>query len=72
MVNMPSMELRAYLDEKNIAPAAFAATLGVSAAALYRYMARERLPRRDVMAKITEKTAGKVQPNDFFSARAAA
>jgi hypothetical protein len=60
------MKLRAYLDEKDESPSVFAAGLSISTQALYRYMSGERVPRRDVMARITAATNGAVQPNDFF------
>lgn len=63
------MELRTYLDLEKTAPADFAEAIGVTTTALYRYMTGERLPRRDVMARISSKTCGKVSPNDFHRAQ---
>ena len=62
------MNLRSYLDEQKITPAAFAAAIGVMPASIYRYLSGERLPHREVMEKIAAETGGKVQPNDFFLA----
>lgn len=62
------MELRAYLAEHNISAPAFAETVSVTAAALYRYISGDRVPRRAVMDRIVQQTCGKVQPNDFFRA----
>ena len=61
------MNLRTYLDRHNIPPATFAGDIQVSVAALYRYMAGDRMPRRDVMGRIAQETRGLVQPNDFFA-----
>lgn len=44
----------------------FAARIGVSMQAIYRYLDGERIPARDVMAKIVRATSGSVQPNDFY------
>jgi len=61
------MNIQAFLAEQNLSTAAFAADIGVSQASLYRYMSGDRLPRPTIMTAIVEKTAGKVQPNDFYS-----
>ncbi len=64
------MELRDYLNEREIQASSFAASIGVSVTTLYRYMARDRTPRRQIMALIADKTGGAVQPNDFFAVQA--
>lgn len=61
------MNLRSYLDVKDISPAAFARAIKVSTASLYRYIGGDRIPHRDVMARIVAVTGGEVQPNDFFA-----
>jgi transcriptional regulator with XRE-family HTH domain len=66
------MQLRAYLATQDITIAAFADALGVSIQAVHRYLNGERLPKREVMARIACVTKGKVQPNDFFEPAEAA
>ena len=66
MVIMVAMDLRAFLDSEKIPPSAFAPRVGVTVQALYRYMAKDRLPRREIMAKIASETRGAVTANDFF------
>jgi transcriptional regulator with XRE-family HTH domain len=66
------MDLRQYLDDRAIPITAFAGTIGVSVQAIHRYLNGERIPKREVMDRITRATAGKVQPNDFFSSAEAA
>jgi len=63
------MDLRRYLDARNIPVAVFAETLGVSVQAVHRYLSGERLPRPDVMMRIKQATHGAVRPNDFYSCR---
>ena len=60
------MRLTQFLTEQRVPVPAFADRIGVSQAALYRYIAGARTPRRDVMQRIVAETAGAVQPNDFF------
>jgi transcriptional regulator with XRE-family HTH domain len=66
------MELRQYLDAQDIPVSAFAEDIGVSVQAIHRYLNGERIPKREVMDRITRATAGKVQPNDFFASVEAA
>ena len=61
------MDLRTYLADAKIEPPAFAAEIGVTAASVYRYLARDRRPKMDVMLRIAKATNNKVQPNDFFA-----
>jgi transcriptional regulator with XRE-family HTH domain len=65
------MLLRDYLDRHNIAVATFAERLDVSVATVYRYLAGDRRPRAELMARICELTGGRVQPNDWFAKEAA-
>lgn len=60
------MILRTYLDERDISITAFAPLIGVSVAALHRYLAGERIPRPEVLEQISIVTNGAVQPNDFY------
>lgn len=65
------MDLKTYLAENELAVSAFAAAIGVAPQSVHRYMAKERLPRPHVMARIQKETDGRVTPNDFFAAEAA-
>ena len=60
------MDLRSYLDVRDMSIAAFADLLGVSVQTVHRYVNGERLPRPDVMVRIAEVTHGAVKPNDFY------
>jgi transcriptional regulator with XRE-family HTH domain len=64
------MDLHAYLTANNISTAQFAAWLGVSPQAVFRYLSGERVPRRDVLARIAAVTHSQVLPNDFFAVTA--
>lgn len=69
------MQLREFLSDEKITIPAFAETIGVSVQAVHRYVSGERVPRHEVMERITAATHGKVQPNDIHvavTARAAA
>jgi transcriptional regulator with XRE-family HTH domain len=60
------MTLSAWLTAQNLSDVAFAAQIGVTRQALYRYKHGERFPHRDVMARIIDATDGAVTPNDFM------
>ena len=60
------MDLRSYLDVRDMSIAAFADLLGVSVQTVHRYVNGDRLPRPDVMVRIAEVTGGAVKPNDFY------
>lgn len=60
------MRLRQYLDEHSISVAEFAAQIGVTVQAVYRYLDGDRLPERRIMEQIKEATGGTVTPNDFY------
>ena len=45
---------------------AFAESIGVEEATVTRYINGTRVPRREIMTKITAVTAGDVTANDFF------
>lgn len=67
MVNSLTMKLRTYLDVNSIGPADFAGMIKVSTAALHRYMAGDRIPRPEILERISNVTNGAVKPNDFFA-----
>jgi transcriptional regulator with XRE-family HTH domain len=60
------MDLRSYLDARDMSIAVFADLLGVSVQTVHRYVNGDRLPRPDVMVRIAEITGGAVKPNDFY------
>ena len=60
------MKLRKYLDDNNLSVAAFALDVDVTVQALYRYMDESRMPRREILERITHATKGAVTANDFF------
>ena len=60
------MDLRRYLNARDMPIAVFAEMLGVSVQTVHRYLNAERLPRPDVMVRIAEVTGGAVKPNDFY------
>jgi hypothetical protein len=68
MVNYAAMDLRSYLDASNTPIAAFAAKVGVTPQAIHRYIAGERLPKREVMLRINVVSDGAISANDFFPA----
>lgn len=61
------MMLRTYLDQHAVSTTQFAERIGVSLAALHRYLTGERTPRPEVLERISRVTQGCVQPNDFFA-----
>jgi len=60
------MKLKAYLDQREIDPAAFAASVGVTRQAVMLWLAGERIPRPKQLAKIAEATADMVTYRDFL------
>jgi transcriptional regulator with XRE-family HTH domain len=60
------MDLRSYLDARDMSIAVFADLLSVSVQTVHRYVNGDRLPRPDVMVRIAEVTGGAVKPNDFY------
>jgi transcriptional regulator with XRE-family HTH domain len=66
------MELRQYLCLRDITVTDFAGAIGVSVQSVHRYLNGERIPKREVMARIAAATGGKVTPNDFFASAEAA
>lgn len=61
------MDIQTYLARKRLTQAWFAAHVGVSLQALYRYMHEARVPQPPVMRRIMAVTGGLVQPNDFYT-----
>ncbi len=62
------MKLAEYLRENGLSLAAFAAEVGVSEAAMSRYAAGKRVPRKQILQRITAATGGKVRPDDMIGA----
>lgn len=62
------MDLRRYLDEREISIPAFAATIGVSVQSVHRYLGGDRMPLPQVLERIKRATGDLVQPNDFHLA----
>lgn len=60
------MKLRDYLAASGISISAFARMIGVSAAAVGRYVAGHRVPRPKHMRQIMDVTNGAVRPEDFL------
>lgn len=60
------MKLADYLSRNKLTRAAFGAQIGVSHAAVVRYVRGQRRPAWGVMEKIEAVTGGKVKPNDFL------
>ncbi|MCP4600500.1 MAG: helix-turn-helix transcriptional regulator [Proteobacteria bacterium] len=60
------MELSRFIDENGRPRSEMADRFGVSVSYLSRLERGERIPGRDVMARIVHETGGAVQPNDFF------
>lgn len=60
------MQLNAYRLQRGLSIAEFARRVGVSKQAMSRYDRGERIPRRDVMARIQVETGSRVKPGDFY------
>jgi plasmid maintenance system antidote protein VapI len=60
------MKLEQYLTEKNIKPAAFAASIDVAPSTITRIIRGERSPGLALAAKIKAATKGKVRVEDFL------
>lgn len=60
------MKLAVWLNENDVSDSSFAATIGVSRQALFRYRTGERTPRGEVMARIRAATDGMVTADDFM------
>lgn len=62
------MQIADWLTKNDISDADFAARIGVSRQALWRYKAGDRIPRRPILERIQRETGGEVRPADFFAA----
>lgn len=62
------MQLADYLRANGISDDDFGQQIGVSRQAVHRYKTFARAPKKPVMTKIKEVTAGAVTPNDFLQA----
>jgi transcriptional regulator with XRE-family HTH domain len=61
------MKLGEYIKAKGLSAEGLAGAIGgVSASGVRKWVAGERIPRRDQIEKIAEITGGDVLPNDFF------
>lgn len=60
------MKLIDYLHRERLTAAAFAARIDVSASTITRLLARERVPKLDLLEKVMIATDGEVTPNDFL------
>jgi glutamine synthetase len=61
------MNLRSYLDEHDVSISHFSGQIEVSVAAMHRYLTGERIPRPEVLERISLVTNGAVKPNDFYA-----
>ena len=61
------MRIEEYLRENGLTIAAFAERIGVSEAAMGRYIAGKRTPRRDILARIMAETGGQVRHEDILT-----
>lgn len=59
------MQLKTYLTQRSQTPQAFAAEIGVTVQALYRYLSGERFPTPENLRRIREATDGAVTADDF-------
>lgn len=60
------MKLGDYLAKRQISVADFAKTVGVADPTIRRYIAGQRIPKRQVMARISLHTSGEVTAVDFY------
>lgn len=63
------MTLTSWLTKTNTSDADFAERIGVTRQALWRYKSAGRIPKPEIIARISRATNGKVTANDFMSAR---
>ena len=62
------MKLHTYLKRENLKLGDFALRIGVSHAAVSRYLTGHRRPNWEVLDRIEQATAGEVTANDFVRA----
>jgi transcriptional regulator with XRE-family HTH domain len=68
LVEDVGMKLETYLAGNGISIAAFAEVIRTSHEAVRRYALGERVPRPEIMARISKATNGAVTANDFVPA----
>lgn len=61
------MKLSTYLAQCGSTQADFAKAIGVSSFAVGKWVRGNRIPRPELLSKITTQTGGKVTANDFFA-----
>lgn len=59
-------KLSKYLSKKKLSQQKFAEMIGVTQAAVNRYVNGVQKPEENIMVKIFEITKGEVTPNDFY------
>jgi putative transcriptional regulator len=59
------MQLHEYMAREGLSDGEFAAKIGKTRMAVFRYRTGRRMPSADAMAAIARATAGAVTPNDF-------
>ena len=62
---MRTMKLRTYLDQHRISASEFARLINVRRMTVHRYLG-DRVPRPEILKRITEATNGAVTANDFI------
>lgn len=65
---MRLMKLADWLNANDVSDDEFAARIETSRQAVWRYK-RDRIPKPDVMARISRETCGEVLPADFYALR---
>ena len=60
------MNLASYLSEHNLSPTVFARQINVAPSTIFRIISGERRPGIEIVAKIREATAGRVDVVDLL------
>jgi len=60
------MRLIDWISREKVTPSQFASRIGVTQAAMHRYLHARRIPTRAIMLRIYDATDGKVAPNDWY------
>ena len=61
------MTLNEYMAKEKISMRDMAVSIGVTYEAIRKYANGERIPKSDILKKITRQTGGAVTANDFYS-----
>lgn len=61
------MTIYQYIEKEGMTLSSLADRVGVSRAAMTRYANGQRIPRPDVMLRLSVATDGFVKPNDFYT-----